>query len=233
MTSDAGSDRAPLWSADGKSIIFGSDRSGTWDLYIRPIGAEKPETLIASPPDGAFPSDLTADGQFVIYHNPSANRGWDLWLFPTADRSKPNPVVQTEFNEVYGTVSPDGRWLAYTSDETGSMQVYVRAFPAAGQKAQVSVRGGYEPKWAAKGNELYFISPGRKLMSVKLQAGASFRVAVPEELFELPLPEPVAAFANSYEVTADGRRFLVNTLIPDSPSSPISVVLNWTISLRP
>ena len=113
------------------------------------------------------------------------------------------------------------------------MQVYVQSFPDPGNKSQVSVRGGYEPKWGAKGDELYFISPSRKLMSAKLHAGASFHAAVPEELFELPLPEPVAAFANSYSVSADGRRFLVNTLIRNSPSSPISVVLNWTTGLRP
>jgi serine/threonine protein kinase/dipeptidyl aminopeptidase/acylaminoacyl peptidase len=233
LTSDPASDRAPLWSADGKHVLFGSDRSGTWDLYVKSIGSEQPETLVASPPDGAFPSDLTADGRFVIYHNPSAHRGWDLSLLPMRERAQPSPLVQTQFNEIYGTVSPDGRWLAYTSDETGSMQVYVQSFPAAGNKSQVSVRGGYEPKWGAKGDELYFISPSRKLMSAKLHAGASFRAAVPEELFELPLPEPVAAFPNSYNVTADGRRFLVNTLIRNSTSSPISVVLNWTSGLRP
>jgi len=139
--------------------------------------------------------------------------------------------VQTEFNETYGVVSADGRWLAYASDETGSMQVYVQSFPAGGNKSQVSVRGGYEPKWGARGNELYFISPSRKLMAAKLRAGTSFRASVPEELFELPLPDPVAAFANSYEVTADGRRFLVNTLIRNAPSSSISIVLNWTTGL--
>jgi hypothetical protein len=112
------------------------------------------------------------------------------------------------------------------------MEVYVQSFPVAGNKSQVSVRGGYEPKWGAKGDELYFISRSRKLMSVKLQSGASFRAAVPKELFELPLPEPVSGFANSYDVTADGRRFLVNTLIRNSPSSPISVVLNWATGLR-
>jgi hypothetical protein len=233
VTSHAASDRAPLWSEDGSDIIFGSDRSGTWDLYTKSIRSEKPETLLASPPAGAFPSDLSADGRFVIYHSPSAHRGWDLWLLPNSQHAKPTPIVQTDFDEMYGTVSPDGRWIAYTSDETGSMQVYVQSFPGAGNKSQVSVRGGYEPKWAANGNELYFISPNRKLMSARLEPGSSFRAAVPEELFEVPLPEPVASFPNSYAVTADGRRFLVNTLVRNSPSSPISVVLNWTTALLP
>ena len=233
LTSHPASDRAPLWSAEGKHVIFGSDRSGTWDLYMKSIETEQPETLLTSPPDGAFPSALSADGRFVIYHAPSPHRGWDVWLQPMTERAKPSPIVQTDFNEMHGTVSPDGRWIAYTSDETGSMQVYVQSFPTAGNKSQVSVRGGYEPKWGANGDELYFISASRKLMSVKLQSGASFRAAVPEELFELPLSEPVASFPNTYVVAADGRRFLVNTFIRDSPSSPIFVVLNWTTGLRP
>ena len=141
---------------------------------MKSIETEQPETLLTSPPDGAFPSALSADGRFVIYHAPSPHRGWDVWLQPMTERAKPSPIVQTDFNEMHGTVSPDGRWIAYTSDETGSMQVYVQSFPTAGNKSQVSVRGGYEPKWGANGDELYFISASRKLMSVKLQSGASF-----------------------------------------------------------
>ena len=233
LTSDPGSDRAPLWTADGRQILFQSDRSGTWDLYIKSIDVERPETLFAHfAASGIFPSDVTADGQFVIFHTPSPNHGWDLWVLPLREPSKSAAVLQTRFDETYGTVSPDGHWIAYACDDTGTMQVYVQSFPNGGHKVQASVHGGYEPKWNPTGDELFFISPTRKLMSVKVRLTPSFDASMPTELFDLPVPEAAASFPNTYVVASRGDRFLVNTALPNTTGAPISVVLNWSVALR-
>jgi hypothetical protein len=109
--------------------------------------------------------------------------------------------------------------------------VYIQSFPAGGNKSQLSVDGGSDPKWRSDGRELFYVSPKHKLMSVRLRPGSRFEAGVPTELFEMPVPDLVAAFPNNYVVSADGQRFLVNTVVPDAPSSPISVVINWAAEL--
>ena len=130
-----------------------------------------------------------------------------------------------------GALSPNGRWIAYTSDETGRFEVYVQSFPGGGNKWQVSVNGGSDAKWRLDGRELFYVSPNYKLMSVSLRPGLKFEAGLPEELFEIPVPDIVPSFPSNYAVTADGQRFLVNTVLQDAVSSPISVVLNWTAEL--
>jgi eukaryotic-like serine/threonine-protein kinase len=181
--------------------------------------------------DDEFPSQWSADARFIVYCTPSPNTNWDLWVLPLLEPSKPRPFLRTRFNEVQGTLSPNGQWMAYTSDETGRFEVYVQSFPVGGNKWQVSVDGGSDPKWRLDGRELFYISPKHKLMSVKLRPGSTFEAGVPTELFEMPVPDLVPSFPNNYVVTADGQRFLVNTVIRDAPSSPISVVINWAAEL--
>ena len=130
--------------------------------------------------------------------------------------SKVTPFLQTEFNEMQGAISPDGRWLAYTSDETGSAQIYIQRFPSAGHKLQISTGGGYEPKWSPTGKELFYISRDRKLTTVEFAKGPGSEAGLPRELFELPVPELSASFPNTYAVAADGQRFLVNTAVRHS-----------------
>jgi hypothetical protein len=122
--------------------------------------------------------------------------------------------------------------MAYSSDETGRFEVYVQSFPVAGNKRQVSVHGGWEPKWRSDGRELFYISAEHKLMSAKVQPGSTFEAGVPAELFKLNIPDFTPSYPNNYVVTADGQRFLVNSLVESAVSSPISVELNWTAEMR-
>ncbi len=179
------------------------------------------------------PSDWSADGRFVVFSSAS----FDLWALPMFGDRKPVPLAQSEFVEAHGNLSPDSRWLAYTSNETGRYEVYVQPFlgadgaprggPSTG-KQQVSTRGGYEPRWRGDGKELYYISAERKLMAVSVSGGASFQAGIPQALFPLRILSEVNPFRFHYVPARDGRRFLVNTLQAEVTPSPITVVLNWS-----
>jgi serine/threonine protein kinase len=232
LTFDPGSDRAPLWSADGTEILFGSDRTGIWELYRKVLNSPNAEEQVTASVDDEFPSQWSAGGRLIVYHVPKANTNWDLCVLPLAQPSNSKPFLKTPFNEVQGALSPDGQWMAYSSDETGRFEVYVQSFPVAGNKRQVSVHGGWEPKWRSDGRELFYISAEHKLMSAKVQPGSTFEAGVPAELFKLNIPDFTPSYPNNYVVTADGQRFLVNSLVESAVSSPISVELNWTAEMR-
>jgi eukaryotic-like serine/threonine-protein kinase len=226
FTFHRGTERAPVWAPDGQRIAFAADRAGLWDLFGRQMDGSE-QALPAPSAWGAFTSDWSVDGRYIVFHTPAPETNWDLWTLSLPDL-KGKPFLQTEFNEMLGAISPDGHWLAYTSDETGTPQVYIQSFPDAGRKLQISTRGGYEPKWSSKGDEIFYISLGRELTSVKFRDGSRVEAGLPVELFELPVPGPRPSYPSTYAVAADGRRFLVNTIVRDAPSAPISVVLNWT-----
>jgi serine/threonine protein kinase len=232
FTFDPGSDRAPLWSPDGREIIFASDRTGVWDLYRKSVNGTNAEEAVITSADDEFPSQWSADARLIVFSTPKPGTNWDLSTLPLLEPSKPRPFLRTRFNEVQGALSPNGQWMAYTSDETGRFEVYVQSFPWGGNKWQLSVDGGSDAKWRSDGLELFYVSLKQKLMSVKIQPGSRFEAGVPAELFEMPIPVLVASFPNNYVVSADGQRFLVNTLVRDAPSSQISVVINWAAELR-
>lgn len=150
---------------------------------------------------------------------------------------KPAAFLNSEFNELQGQLSPDGRWMAYTSDESGRREVYIRAFPSGAEPKKISINGGEGPRWRGDGKELYFVVPDGKVtaVSLKVEAGArqSLQPGPAEPLFEAP---PLAHyFANSiaYDVTADGKRFLLDVTVPGAASSaPLQVALNWPAGLR-
>ena len=128
-------------------------------------------------------------------------------------------------------LSPNGRWLAYASDESGELQVYVEPFPATGEKRQISPDGGSEPRWRRDGNELFYLASSNKLMSVPMPGGIAFDFGAPKVLFDTRVPLTGNPYRSNYAVTANGQRFLINTRIEDAPS-PINVILNWTALLK-
>jgi Tol biopolymer transport system component len=231
FTSDPSEDYTPLWSPDGSRIVFTSDREGHANVFQRPSsGAGNDELILKSNADKLL-DDWSLDRRFIIYDtNPKGSI--DLWVFPMLGDRKPFPFLQTEFNEGQGRFSPNGRWMAYASDETGRWEVYVRPFPASGDKWQVSTNGGADPSWRRDGNELFYIAVDRKLMAVDVKTDSTFHVGVPRALFEPRVSglSPVEA-RNHYVVTADGQRFLINTLVEEG-SSPITVVVNWLADLK-
>jgi eukaryotic-like serine/threonine-protein kinase len=235
----------PIWSSDGRQIIFASGRDGFLDLYRRASDGSSPDELLlklnAQPI--LFPSDWSADGRFLTYYRTDPKTQLDIWTLSmesnrpsigserpdAAEGRKPVPFLHGDFNESQGQFSPDGRWMAYVSDESGSQQVYVQSFPTLGGQRQISREGGTQPRWRRDGTELYYLAPDGKLMAVTVKTGATFEADAPRTLFQTELN--VGALRQSYAVSADGQRFLLNTSL-EASSPPMTVVLNWPALLK-
>jgi eukaryotic-like serine/threonine-protein kinase len=154
---------------------------------------------------------------------------------PLSGDRKPVPFLQTEFNENQGQFSPDGRWMAYTSDDSGIEQIYIQPFPASGGKRLISSSGGGQPRWRGDGKELFYISPDRQLMAVSIRTGSDSshcEVGVPTPLFQAGIRYSFASRFFYYDVTADGQRFLVNTVPEAGSLSTVTVVVNWQAGFK-
>jgi len=227
LTFDPTIDNLAIWSPDGQRVLFPSNRKGSFDLYIKAAsGAGQEELLIKLGTPTGWATDWSRDGRFVLYQIPGANTGQDLWIAPQFGDRKPFPYLQSQFNEQAGAFSPDGRWIAYVSDESGRNEIYVQAFPLSGEKHQISSGGGSEPYWRKDGTELFYLAADRNLMAAPVKLGTSIAPATPKSLF----PVTVGAVRHSYAVTGDGQRFLVSRLAGEMP--PITVVLNWEAGLK-
>jgi hypothetical protein len=235
FTFDPALDWMAVWSPDGSRIIFSSDRDGPSNLYQKASRAGNEEALLKSN-EAKFSYDWSQDGRFLLYA--VAGQKFSLWVLPlTGDDHKPIPYLQTE-STYQARFSPDSRWIAYTSDESGKKEIYVQPFPAAsGGKWMVSKGGGEQPRWRRDGKELFYISADSKLMSVGVAAAAgTFQAGIPKALFAAPIWGGGGANAiTRYDVTADGKKFLINSIPTETaaaPSSPITVVLNWQAGLK-
>jgi Tol biopolymer transport system component len=212
----------PLWAPAGDDVVFSSGGN----LYRRAAhGTGLGTLLLQKSAEPMWAHAWSRDGRFLVYTTVNET-SWDLWLLPLVENGKPTPLVRTPFNEGQANISPDGRWLAYSSDETGSFEIYVQTFPtSAGQPHRISTGGGMEPQWRADGRELFYLSTDGKLMSVDVRIGAAFEAGDPRPLF----PARVAGIArNHYVVARDGSRFLINTMPEPTTATPITVVMNWT-----
>src|SRR5262249_29290124 len=233
LTFHASHNDAPVWSPHGDRIVFASTRSRHYDIYQKATnGAGQDEPFLENP-NRKGPYQWSRDGRFVIYGEVDAKTKFDVWFLenpaaPAADR-KPVPFLKTEFNEVQGQLSPDGRWMAYASDESGRREVYVRPFPAADGQWRISTAGGDQPRLRGDGRELFYIASDRKLMAAAIKGGASsvkvvFEPGVPEPLFETRLVSLGQALF-LYEVTADGKRFLMNLRGEAVSETPITIAV--------
>ena len=232
FTFDSAEDFVPIWSPDGSRIVFVSDRDGNGNLYQKSASGAGNEELVLKTNERKWPADWSRDGKFIIYTNLSQNTKTDLWVLPMTGEKKPVPYLQSPFSEDHARFSPDGHFVAYTSDESGRVEVYVQTFPVSGGKWLVSRDGGAQPRWRRDGKEIFFLAPDRKLMAadVKLE-GSTFESGNPKALFQTPVvsyPNP----RNVYDVSGDGRRFLIITPLQENTSTPITVVTNWTADLK-
>jgi Tol biopolymer transport system component len=229
-----------VWSPDGTRLMFRTLRNGLIEFYQKSAfggGNEDPVLSIATQrASGAetgsnlVPTDWSRDGH-VLFSNPGTTSRFDLWLFRPADKdSKPVRLLGSASDEIQANFSPDGRLLAYTSNETGRFQVYVQTLPLSDRKWTISTNGGYEPRWRGDGRERYYLAEDRALMSVSISDGPSF--GVPRPLFQTRVPVGVHPLRSNYVPTRDGQRFLVNTHRSDAPPAPITVVLNWQEALK-
>jgi eukaryotic-like serine/threonine-protein kinase len=238
FTFDPGQDEAPLWSHDGRSILWLSDRGGKNSFYVKASdesGIEK--TLSAAMGvDLSFasaPCDWSSDGRFLLFTDLQEGTVLHLWVMPMTGDRKPYRFLPGDAADVEGQFSPDGHWVAYSSNESGRWQVYVASFPSSESKYQISTDGGQQPRWRGDGKELFFLSRDRKLMVVSVKTGSTFGLSAPAALFETRAHEPLTAEEFfTYDVTADGQRFLINTIPEQNNPPPADVILNWTSSLN-
>jgi serine/threonine protein kinase len=223
-----------LWSPDGSRIVYSSSRGGNFDLYQKVSNGAGSDELLYGSDHAKFADDWSPDGRYILIENEDPKSKYDLWILPTFGDKKPKPYLQTDFNEAHGQFSPDGKWVAYGSDEIGRTEIYVRPFPnASSGKWQVSTGGGDQPSWRKDGKELYYLAPDGRLMAVDVELDGSFKAGVPKPLFQTNVtPQPlVGSDRNQYRASADGQRFLVNTLPPEATYSGITVIFNWTSAL--
>jgi Tol biopolymer transport system component/predicted Ser/Thr protein kinase len=225
FTFGAADEVAPLWSPDGSRIVFSDNRSGTYDLYEKAADGQGEEKLLLHSDELKIANDWSRDGRHIAFASQSKETAFDILLLPTFGDRKPVTFLKTPFVEMWPVFSPDGRFLAYQSNESGRMEVYVQSFPGPGGKWQVSTAGGVEPKWRGDGKELYYRAADQKLMAVEVKAGESFEAGVPRPLFMARVQPGLAR--NRYTATADGQRFLLVAPLKRESMTPTTVVLNW------
>ncbi len=228
ITYDRATDASPIWSPDGQQLVFRSNRNGLHDLFQSPANGAGTNTLLFQNQSAKYPTDWMPDGSGIIFHTYQKGTGSDIWLL-NADGKRAVPLVQTSFDEMQGQVSANGQWLAYTSVESGSAEVYVRNMSDANARWQVSAGGGTDPRWRGDGGELFYLSADSWLTAVEFSHS---RPAPPHRLFEVHVSPPGDPYLSNYDVTADGRRFLVKQPVHDMMSAPLLVVSNWDASLR-
>jgi Tol biopolymer transport system component len=184
------------------------------------------EEAIAEAPNNRWPLDWSKDGRFLLYHEDDPKTGSDIWALPmTGSDRTPIVVANTPSSEPTGQFSPDGRWVAYDTNESGQFQIVVQPFPNPSGKSQVSTAGGTTPRWRADGQEVYFIAPDGKLMAAVIHASASsFEAETPVPLFQTRINN--IGSKQQYAVAPDGR-FLINQIMDDSSATPITLILNW------
>jgi hypothetical protein len=224
LTSTAGSDYAPIWSPDGGKILFASARPGLADLFEIAAGGGSAERQVYHDAQDKNPLDSSRDGRIVLFLSISPTNREDIWILPRSPDGKATPLVATRFSEVDAQISPDGKWFAYTSDESGRPEIYMQSLADAATRSQVSTSGGARPRWRGDGKELFFFA-GNSLQSVAISAGASVSAGKPKDLFRLP-------FWEDYAITRDGQRVLVATSVEENPVFPPTVVLNWASDLK-
>jgi len=216
-----------VWSPDGRAIAFASERTGNRDIFEKTIATGTETPLLATPTD-EWPEDWSKDGRYLAYGLNATAGGTgagNLYVLPLFGDRKPITIAQTPFSEDEPRFAPDGKWLAFNSNESGIHQVYLMSLQATDQKRQVSTDGGVQPRWKRDGKELYYLGLDGKLMAVDIRLDSRIELGVPRRLFDTKLT--VDPIRDQFAVTADGERFLIQAPVFEGSPTPITVVVNW------
>ena len=219
FTFDAADDDDPVWSPDSSQIVFSSAREGAYDLYVKSVGGVEDERLLLSTDKDKVPTDWSSDGRHIIFMVDG-----DVWALPTSEGEEPFPVVENDFFNMNGRLSPDGRWIAYSSFESGQAETYVTSFPKPGRKWQASKNGGYFNTWRADGKEIFY-GWRDSLHGVEIDAaGSSIRIGADRVVGEIK-------GVTAGDITRDGERSLLAITVGAKDVVPITLVVNWTEGL--
>ncbi len=245
FTFEPGVVQNPVWSPDGNRLVFESDRSGHRNVYVKSASGAGGDTRVVDSDQTKIPTDWSRDGRLLLFHSIDPQTNSDLWVVRMDGQSKPEILLKTPFNERNARFSPDGRWIAYQSNESGRTEVYLRPFTARGEsgepsgassgRLQVSTTGGISPVWRADGRELYYVAPNADMMAVPLATqGGTLEPGPPVLLFHTRISGGGVDNAQSrqYDVARDGR-FLINTVLDDAATAPITLVQNWRPGGKP
>ena len=229
-----GSNKAPLWTPDGKRIVYSSERVGAsnFGIYWKPADGSGAEETLTTSSRQQLPESWSPDGKFLVFTEFDPKTQGDIWILPVEGKREPRPFLKTPAYEQSPVFSPDGRWLAYVSSESGQSEVYAQAFPGPGGKWQISNGGGEYPVWARKGRELFYYS-GSRLMSVTITTRPAFAASSPQFLLEGRPGTLAASVTSLYDVGPDEQKFIMaRGTGPESGSMQMHVVINWAEELK-
>jgi hypothetical protein len=230
LTREPVNEQLPVWSPDNEQIVYSSNKSGLNNLYVRDARGGGGEDLVVESPNFKQPQSWSPDGRYLLYYEIGPT-GRDLWTLDFASRER-RIFVASPFEERAAQISPDGRWVAYETDESGQFEVVVQSFPEPSTPWPVSTRGGTQPRWSAAGNEIYFVSPELTMMAAPVGTAPgddrTLEVGTPAALFPVRMAgDSLAEIVKAqYAVARDGR-FLMNENAEESAVVPITLILNW------
>jgi len=236
LTSTPGVDVVQVWTPDSRRLIFTSERAGVRNLFWQAADGGGTVEQLTKSPDTQYPTGVSPDGRRLIFTDESPTTANDVMAIELDATHRVTPLVQSPFNEQNGTVSPDGRWLAYEANDSGRFEIYVRPFPAVNSgRWQVSTTGGTRPIWAPSGHELVYVSPTGALMGVGVARGPSWAATTPTLVVKEGYFTNLNWWGRSYDVSPDGQRLLmIKEGGADGTAAPVSIIVvqNWVEELK-
>jgi Tol biopolymer transport system component len=230
LTFDPASDWTPVWSPDGSQILFASNRAGT-HIYQRPASGVGSDRLLFKSDSSEIPVSWSRDGRYIVFSRfKTTGAGVDTWLLTLTGGPTATPLFESPFDKAQARISPDGRWITYVTNDSGTYQVVVQSFPDPnGGRWQITAQGGIEPKWRHDGRELFYLAPDGKLMAVPVNPDRTFQAGSPTVLFQTPLVVTRGQTPRDrrYDVAPDGR-FLIAVPTAAAAAAAVTAVVNWT-----